>query len=193
MESKISAYANGLNWHEIREKVFWGPNCNQLMQKYVHSVRRMYNHYQKIISMKQTFNLESALNLLKAARDICIYNLEEQGPGEEKGKFRCSFHVSMFEIRTCFNLSKMTLKDTANAERSQHLAFVEFLEFLCRLAYVCRAGSLNAPFEEISGVRQDQLRYNDYIARQGKKVSKNQTYAPPLWLFQGWVGEKKSE
>ena len=38
--------------------------------------------------------------------------------------------------KTCWGLSKMTVKNvTKDYYVTQHMVFVEFLEFLCRLAY----------------------------------------------------------
>ena len=39
-------------------------------------------------------------------------------------------------LATCWALSKFTIKDMArDFSRTQHMVFVEFLEFICRIAH----------------------------------------------------------
>lgn len=45
--------------------------------------------------------------------------------------------ISDYEVSVCWSLSKLTVKDMKrDYGRTQHMVFVEFLEFICRVAHV---------------------------------------------------------
>jgi hypothetical protein len=45
--------------------------------------------------------------------------------------------ISDSALRTCWGLSKFTVRDLVNdVNKYQHMVFVEFLEFVCRVAHV---------------------------------------------------------
>ena len=46
-------------------------------------------------------------------------------------------YISDEALSTCWALSKLTVKDLSRDQaRTQHMIFVEFLEFICRVAHV---------------------------------------------------------
>ena len=43
------------------------------------------------------------------------------------------------DLETCWGLSKITVKDMEkDFDRTKHMVFVEFLEFLCRVAHIAK-------------------------------------------------------
>ena len=83
---------------------------------------------------------------------MLVYNCADDEPSDTEEQVRYSFNLSMFQLRTCFNLSRMTENQTKN-----HMIFVEFIEFVCRVAWVCKADIFDATdkFEPILDVYSD--------------------------------------
>jgi len=79
----------------------------------------------------------------------------------------------------------MTIKySLALSQSSQNLTYVEFLEFLCRIAYQCKVEMVteDSPFAEISGIELDKQQVNH--SKLPRKMGRALTYTPPLWLWQ---------
>jgi hypothetical protein len=93
--------------------------------------------------MKSFFGIDQAFSLIKDAREMQIFNNSE---------VRQSFEVGMYELRTCWYMSKMTMLQ--DASRQNHMFFVEFLEYLCRVAWLIepREISIYDKWEEIGGI-----------------------------------------
>lgn len=62
------------------------------------------------------------------------------------------------EIKFCFGMSKMTVKDEVkNVEEYERLRFVEFLEFIGRVAHVKYITETDLPFDEKLNLLLDDI------------------------------------
>ena len=60
----------------------------------------------------------------------------------------CELKISENDVKWCFGMSKMTIKnETENAQNYYKMVFVEFCEFIARIAYIVMKQS-NDPFAE---------------------------------------------
>ena len=78
--------------------------------------------------MRNTFGILQGCNLIRDAKGAEVIW------GGTKQSF---FKITLEKTRTCWALSKMTVRDLArDQERTEIMVFVEYLEFLCRVAYI---------------------------------------------------------
>jgi hypothetical protein len=98
--------------------------------------------------------MDSAYNLIRDSREMLVFNCDRESDTRED-KVRYSYNLSMYQLRTCFNLSRQT----ENQHRG-HMTFVEFIEFVCRVAWVCKADTCSDgdKFEPILELCSDQAR-----------------------------------
>ena len=89
-------------------------------------LRRIYSTYSVIVNNKRNFSLQASIELFHLAKLI-----------SKKHPLGKQLQIKDREIATCWGLSKLTVKDLdRDYGRTQHMVFVEFLEFICRVAHV---------------------------------------------------------
>ena len=88
-------------------------------------IRRLYCRYSNVHGGKAYFKIEDGVK-------ICQLIMEHQKQTKTKRMIQISDKIA----KTCWGLSKMTVKNIEkDHKRTKHMVFVEFLEFICRLAY----------------------------------------------------------
>ena len=89
-------------------------------------LRRIYSAYAMIVNNKRHFSLDASIEMFTLAKSVSKLH--------PLGKMLV---VSDKEIAACWGLSKLTVKDLErDFGRTQHMVFVEFLEFICRVTHV---------------------------------------------------------
>ena len=89
-------------------------------------LRRIYTQWSEVVNNKRHFSIEHSKSLF----DFIKYLAKKHPLGK-------MLVISDYQLMSCWGLSKITVKDMGNDfDRTQHMVFVEFLEFLCRVAHV---------------------------------------------------------
>ncbi len=68
IERYLVPFAYTLNWREFREQVCWHPKVNSILLERQTVLRMVFHQYQKIHDMKQYFNVNNGLQLIRDAQ-----------------------------------------------------------------------------------------------------------------------------
>ena len=78
-------------------------------------------------NMRSIFGMHQAMNLV---RDIWYTEVYEDDQ-------KRTYYIPLEKARTCWCLSKMPIEEPVkNKHLYSQMVFIEFLEFICRLAYI---------------------------------------------------------
>ena len=125
-EILIPKFVQKRTWQEFR-LIVQKKRTSQILIKEMAIIRRVYASWSEIVSNKRFFSISHALGLIELVREVT-----------KKHPLGRVLVISDKDVSTCWGLSKITVKDMdRDFERTQHMVFVEFLEFLCRVAHTC--------------------------------------------------------
>ena len=126
LEILLAKFSGKRTWQEFRGAFVQKTKVTQILIDNMTILRRVYSNWSQIVNNKRLFSCQRALELLDLIRFV-----------SKKHALNRPISITDETIRTCWGLSKLTVKDMKrDYGRTQHMVFVEFLEFLCRIAHV---------------------------------------------------------
>ena len=113
IEERLIPYAqSGFSWQQFRTRHLWTMEVNDLFEANLENLKKVYSKFQS--PSKKHMTLEDAINLCQNKADL---------------------QLSEKDIVFCFGMSKMPIvSEATNYHKYLTLQFVEFLEFIGRLA-----------------------------------------------------------
>ena len=125
-ERLIPRFAQKRTWQEYRQIVQKPKTCHILIQNMT-NLRRVYSQWSEIVNNKRRFTIEHCIKLFEYIRHVA-----------KKHPLSKTLVYTDDNLKRCWGLSKITVKDmNRDFDRAKHMVFVEFLEFLCRMAQYC--------------------------------------------------------
>lgn len=127
-KSLLRKFSRKRTWQEFRTYYVHRVQVSQILIDNMTILRRIYSNWSEIINNKRQFTQSRALQLIKN-----IMFVTKEHPMERP------MLISNDAILASWGLSKLTVKDLQrDYERSYHMVFVEFLEFMCRIAHIAK-------------------------------------------------------
>ena len=91
-------------------------------------LRRIYSSFSEIVKNRRYFHILQAHRVIDTTKKQ-----------SKEHPLSRNLIVSDFEVTTCWGLSKLVVKDMqTDFDRTSHMVFIEFLEFICRIAHICQ-------------------------------------------------------
>ena len=124
-DRNLQNFAERRNWSEFRDLYVHHPRVADILVDNMNYLRRIYISNGHLANGRAIFSAEDSLR-------ICRQIMDQQAKKRKKR----TLHIEDKIATTCYGLSKMTVKNISkDFSRTRHMVFVEFLEFICRIAY----------------------------------------------------------
>ena len=119
-------------------------------------LRRIYSSFSEIVKNRRHFPILQAHRVIDTTKKQ-----------SKEHPLSRNLIVSDFEVTTCWGLSKLVVKDMqTDFDRTAHMVFIEFLEFICRIAHICQ-------FVETDKRR---VQHNDFKKKSDVKEKPNEAF-----------------